>query len=473
MNRLGTSMDGALYELVARGVKDGYFFEDSEKAEHPFRWRMDTYNAVMPEVRNNVPLFPAKWGGKVEWEMDLPADILTNVRMVCTLPSWLPPSVHAINGKSVVELGSGGRRVGYCNGIGYFLFEKIEIYQDGLLLQQVSGDSLYALSRTRGSWNQRILEDKTSGIHSGSALDIQRNATPGRMTLTVPFMGCQGNKDDKGFPICATRHVKYRIVATLRPFEKLIETSAGDLCYNPCGIAATVVNSNGGQSNAFTTLRRDQLGEPTLYLQTTQWYLSNPDRENLMKKVADIPFRRFYENIYYLGPSDYFSVSNGGTSVCTRNIDASFHVQQVTTYFRNSIDLMSGKYYKTTNDAGNGNGTENNYIQDAAFYAAGKTRESVWPMTLWRGPIQHATQEYRAGSVYGGSYWTIHWGVSSMFPNGGINFTSLDKPFLQFTLYDTLVNPIIGQRETRMDNVCESWAVFHIENGRGSMLFEN
>ena len=60
-----------------------------------------------------------------------------------------------------------------------------------------------------------------------------------------------------------------------------------------------------------------------------------------------------------------------------------------------------------------------------------------------------------------------------MFPNGGINFTSLDKPFLQFTLLNTASNTILGQREVRMDILCESWAVFHVEAQRGSLLFEN
>ncbi len=464
MNRQGTSIDGSLYELVARGTKDVYFFEDSAEAEHPFRWRLETYNSVLPEVRNTVPMFPPKWGRKVEWEMDLPGDVLTDVRIVINLPTWIPPSISSLNGKSVLQT-TDGKSVGYSNGIGYFLFEKIEIYQDGLLIQEVTGDNLYILSRTRESWNQRILEDTTSGIHGGSALEIQRNATPGRMTLSVPFMGCQGNKNDVGFPICATRNVKYRIVATLRRFEHLIQTSGRDMAFDPCGKSFTYKTSSTGPAVPFTSLRRDQLEEPHLTLQTVQWYLSNADREKLANTVVNIPYRRFYNNTYYLGPSDYFSVANGGTSVCTRDIDASFLVQQISTYFRNSIDLMSGNYSNTSNASD----TNGNYISEGAFYAAGKTRESSWPMRLWRNPIQHATQEYSAGIPL----WILNWSASSMFPNGGINFTSLDKPFLQFTLLNTATNTILGQREVRMDILCESWAVFHVEKQRGALLFEN
>ena len=69
-----TSLDGSLYELVARGEKDKYFFKDDVKSVQPFDFRYGAYPAVLPEVRQTVPITDCKFGNTVEFEFDFESE---------------------------------------------------------------------------------------------------------------------------------------------------------------------------------------------------------------------------------------------------------------------------------------------------------------------------------------------------------------------------------------------------------------
>jgi hypothetical protein len=67
-----TSIDGSLYELAARGVKDTYFIKDDKDAVHPFQWTYDRWPASLPENRLTNPLNQPRWGQRCEFEFDFP-----------------------------------------------------------------------------------------------------------------------------------------------------------------------------------------------------------------------------------------------------------------------------------------------------------------------------------------------------------------------------------------------------------------
>jgi len=92
-----TQIDGALYELSARGVMDGYFTKDDKESVHPFQWTYDRWPASLPEVRWDVPINDARWGQRCEFEFNLPGDVLTEASLEITLPSWLPPEMAPYN----------------------------------------------------------------------------------------------------------------------------------------------------------------------------------------------------------------------------------------------------------------------------------------------------------------------------------------------------------------------------------------
>lgn len=62
-------------------------------------------------------------------------------------------------------------------------------------------------------------------------------------------------------------------------------------------------------------------------------------------------------------------------------------------------------------------------------------------------------------------------------PTGGINFTTADRPQLNVTLTDIVRNPDLdpplGYKQAQMISVCESWALYKIEKGRGGLVYAN
>ena len=144
--------DGALYELVARGNKDKYFQADTITAVSPFRNNYKKIPAFIHELRKIPPINNTDFGKVVEFDFEVAGDVFTHPTILIDLPSWLPSEYASINYKSVIE-DINGNTYGYTKGIGYFLFSNIQIYQDQILLQEFSGDALYASRLTRGSIN--------------------------------------------------------------------------------------------------------------------------------------------------------------------------------------------------------------------------------------------------------------------------------------------------------------------------------
>ena len=128
MNRNQTSIEGGLYDLVARGAKDVYFTKDEKDAINPFDWRYERYPACLPEIRYTNPLNDVRFGQRVEWEFDLPADVLVEATLVITLPTWLPKE-YVLGNETNLTYADGNPSLvyGYVNGIAYFLFESIQI----------------------------------------------------------------------------------------------------------------------------------------------------------------------------------------------------------------------------------------------------------------------------------------------------------------------------------------------------------
>ncbi len=94
----GGKAPGALYELVARGAKDKYFFirdvsgERSGNAaptpENPFNNFYEPTAPRIPEVRTQQPLNAADFGRSVEFQLETFGDVLTNATVLIDLPAW-------------------------------------------------------------------------------------------------------------------------------------------------------------------------------------------------------------------------------------------------------------------------------------------------------------------------------------------------------------------------------------------------
>ena len=463
MQRSQTSAEGSLYELVARGSKDKYFIEDDKKSIHPFDWRYERWPSSIPEERWTVPLNPAKFGARCEFEFDLPGDVLTEAAIVIDLPSWLPPEMtNFVKASQTVD--QDGKAYGYVNGIAYFLFERIEIYQDKILLQEVSGDSLYVSSLTKGTWNQAYLTEKLAGIHDGSDLGIMRNAVPGRLEIPLPMIGCFPG--DKGLPLCGLRQQPFRLRLTLRPLENLIESTGSSI--TPWLKTFTQTTTTGIVT--LPAVSRDNIKQPTLFLRTKQLYLSNEARAQLANEIIEIPYIRYFENVFNINQLDYNSINNGATGVIVRYLDASYTVERIVSYFRNNIDVGLNRLWNFVNSVS----ADGQYYLGLQLIIAGKVREEIWPPAVWQNVVG-ASKEDRSFTGLAIMNWSRGWRIEGGHrePTGGINFTTADRPMLSITLNDVAIDPVLGYKQVHMISCCESWAIYKIRNGRGGLEYAN
>lgn len=459
--RSGITNEGALYELLARGNKDVYFFNDDFSSVSPYDNRYNPVPAQLHELRRIPPLNGADFGRTCEFEFEAAGEVFVDPTLVIDLPSWLPPHVAASNPKSAIT-DADGVSYGYTNGIGYFLFSKIQIYQDQLLLQEFTGDALYAASRARGSLSSAFLENKITGVHSGSALEIGRAATPGRLRLHLPLLGCQ-HPDDGGFPSIAARAQTYKLRVTLRRLEDLVEASDSRPKPVPWGRS---------DLGPVATLQRTAIAPITLQLETRHIYVDPDTRERLTRSSLEIPFSRLYENTFTYGAKDYEPLTRGAVANGTRRVDATHPAGRLLFWFHKTADLRANKYTKMTQD----DGTE--YYNNVSLIIAARDREPLNTPLLWN-KLQHLAKEERDP---GPGLGTMNWDLGDLRgreapyqhqPEGAINFTTADRPTIYTDLANVPVDPVSGQKSTEMRVIVDSWAIATFEKGRGGLKYAN
>lgn len=238
--RAGLKTEGGLYEAIARGNKDTFFFEkDPEKAINPFENRYERIPPNIQETRRIPPLNGAEFGRSCEFEFETAGDIFLRPTILIDLPSWYPPTEAALNPSLLFTEEATGNAYGYVNGVGYFIFQKIQIFQDKLLLQELTGDSLFALRASRGSLNSAYMENSLAGFHNGTAESIAANATPSRIRLELPFIGGR-----HGFPSIAVRKQVFKVRLEIRPLEAIIESSDPNATAAPKPWGSTFFNTD-------------------------------------------------------------------------------------------------------------------------------------------------------------------------------------------------------------------------------------
>jgi hypothetical protein len=495
-----TQIDGALYELSARGVMDGYFTKDDKESVHPFQWTYDRWPASLPEDRWDVPINDARWGQRCEFEFNLPGDVLTEASLEITLPSWLPPEMTPYNTSrpTYVEGASGNKTYyGYVNGIAYFLFEKIQIFQDKILLQEVSGDSLYVANLNKGSWNQGFLTQKLAGVHDGSYRSIQDNATPGSLKLTLPMIGC-GWPGDRGLPLCGLRNQTFRLRLWLRPLEQLVEsvtTTSGGVIIPPTQPSEYRISPweqtftqeiDGGADITGVAPPRSVMKQPNIILKTKQLYLLNEARDQLAKETIEIPYIRYFDNLFSINQLDYAPIDRGGTANIVKFLDANYTVERIMTYFRNTTSIFRNRLWDFENSAPTTPVTdpEGGALNKGQFYnsiqltIAGQLREGPWDSDVWQQVMTDAKEERSLSRNICEMNWARGWRIddeppAAREPSGGINFTTADRPMLTVGLNDIVRDPTLGYKQAQMVSCCESWALYRIRNGRGGLEYAN
>jgi hypothetical protein len=482
---------GALFELVARGQKDKFLQNDNVDAQSAFDNRYKSSAPFMTERRTTVPLNAPRFGNTFEIELDRYGDILLDCALLIDLPYWFPPLPTTIGGIPLdpiyansqyfiraVSSPSNTLLYGYTNYIGYLMFESIQFYQDQILIQEWSGESLLCTQFTEGSWSSSFLEQKNAGFNT----NINLRATPGQLRVHLPLPGLQ-TPGDGGFPFCCVPSQNYRLKIKIRPLEDIV------VCNDP-----NIVKPAPWNEPAFTyplgtfpnyiqfpPLTREQIGQPNILLETQQAYISNETMSALQESQITIPFRKVFENVFTIGELDYKPLDYGGTATITRRLDARHMAERVMFIFRTGSNLEKNRLYNFFNDFTTPT-QEPTLADNTTFYTglklviAGQDRESLWEQFIWQDLEALVKDERDNGLGIGEMRWnygsTIDRDVPApRQPEGSINFTTADRPTLHIQLTNVPVTKCLGQRSAELRVFIESWNVYEMQQGRGRLLF--
>ena len=472
MNAKNITSEGPLYELLSRGKKDDYFIADEPGTLYPYDNRYKPTPPTIYERRTIPPLQSIEFGRSIEFEFEIAGDVVVEPCLLITLPTWLPEAEAALNYKSVIT-DTAGVSYGYTRGIAYFMFEKIQFFQDRLLVQEWSGDGLFATTRSRGSMNSAFLDNAITGTHNGSALNIGHNATPGPMRLFLPLVGCQ-DLDDGGFPRVAAVHQNFRVRCILRKLEDIVEASNGAEKPQPWGRTDfQIVKSQGGTPQPFSTISRLDIRAPTIQLETRHIYTDRDTQDALRKESLVIPFERIYENSFTQGPLDYAALRRGGTAQVTRRLDADHPAARMVLMFRTQQALRANQRWKMYADISGGQ-----FYNQISLIIAGRDRESMWDSLVWQTLAQHAKEERDSGYNLSFMNWALGDinGRFAPFPRqleGSVNFTTADRPTLLIDLKDIPADPVTKGQNATLEVYIETWAALIFEKARAAMLFGN
>lgn len=462
-SRAGLTAEGALYEAVARGNKDTFFFQDDpDKTLNPFENRYDMNPAVIHELRRIPPLNGAEFGRSCEFEFEIAGDVFVKPTILIDLPTWLPPNKAEINPvRPMKDLA--GNTYGYTNGIGYFLFNKIQIFQDKLLLQEYSGDSLFATRASRGSLNSAYLENSLAGWHDGSIDEIGIHATPRRIRLELPFLG--GNY---GFPSISMRHQPFKLRLELRKLEEIVESSDETATSAPTPWGSRMTDG----TEVFTTLARTAIASPTLQLETRHIYTDGDTQLALRRSEIEIPYSHIYENTFTFGAADYAPLLKGVPALVTRRVDGQHPASRLLWFLRTQNDLRTGRRWRYSP------GPNSEYYVGQSLIIAGRDRETFFTSSIWNYLTHHAKEDRDPGAGIGEMSWNLgdirgRRAPYDRQPEGSVNFTTADRPTLYTSLAAAPNDTILGSPSTEMTAIVDTWCLYRIEKDRGFLKFGN
>jgi hypothetical protein len=365
------------------------------------------------------------------------------------------------------------------------LFEKIQVYQDQILLQEWSGDGLLVKQMTEGSSNSSLLRQQQGGLTEDSTRAIQLRATPGHLRIVLPLPGTQC-PEDVGFPLVAMPWQTMRVKGTLRKLEDLI-VSSDSTVYKPAPWAVpsmTYTDDNQGVVT-FTPLSRSQIGQPRILLSTYQHYVSPAIQEKLRTTAIEIPFRRQFENQFTFGELDFIPLDKGGTAAVTRRLDGRHPTERLLWFFRsqtsldhNRLDLFSNDYFDTHVPSG----VQPYTVPYGEFYyrckllIAGRDRDSLYEPLMWNQMNAAVKDEKATGLHIGSMNWAIGEKYGTVYPaarqpEGTVNLTTADRPTLYIELANINTNAVLAQRRAEMRVITEGWNVYVVKEGRGRMMF--
>ncbi len=456
-----------LLELVARGKKDAFFtsnpslsfFQSVYRRAAPF-----TEEVYVMQPRNN-----GEWGRWVEFDFEHRGDIARKFYIRLTLPTWLPDSLATINRTSIITDLS-GVSYGYCNNIGFQMLEKIQFYQDQVLLQELFGEYLDWRLRQMNSLSTTFVIAQTVGTRGETPMDVQHAATPGLLRIPIPLIGWEA-VGDPGFPTIAMRQQRFRIRILLRKLEDVVVASDGRAKPQPWNIPLRVQKTNGGliDTTSYQTLSESRMAKQIgIALETTQVYVPRDVQEWLKIQKWRIPYRHAQWQEFTVEDNQWNAAAT---------VQSSFSLPFRIDFVGPISRLLAGFQTQGARLAGQRTFLLTNPIRSLRLNIANLDRVQTFPEKVFREVNAYwknirSAQDLSDLNTFQNVFTLTFGGRENPQPAGTLNVTRSTQPELWASLASVPIDSRTLTRRAYLIVYAESWKIWEIQNGKGMNLID-
>jgi len=454
---------GGLLDLVSRGKKDTFFTQNPKISF--FHSVYPRYPTFTQEVRMTQPRNNAEWGRWTDFEIESVGDIMRNPVLVIDLPTWLPPNEAAINRNAIIT-DLNGVEFGYTQDIGVLMIEKVQFFNDQLLLHEFWGQWMQWRA---GMQSNSGIYASLAGRHPPLPYTIAKAATPNQIRISLPLIGNQ--HDDPGLPMVALSNQRFRIRVYLKRLEEVIEASDKRLRPAPWDSTFRAQTSATSEPYTFQTFPRAKIGGPTLTLETTQIYVPRDVQDYLRKTTLPIPFIQNQLCRFTLEEPKWFPIIKTGiVTSLPFPLDFIGAVSRLTVGVQSDADLQSGLLYNTEPPLGGATA----YLQQLRLNLGLRDRMNGFPIAIWRDLMNYYKNSKEARAPNGNPFnvYTMAFGPADRtLPIGTFNMSRTMEAVLYADLAAVAADPRTDSRKAYISVYAEAWNLFEIKDGRGLVLF--
>ena len=468
-----SSRSAGLLELVARGKKDVFFTANPLVAF--FHSVYIRYSPFVKELYVTRPRNTPEWGRWVDFDLDHRGDIVKNTHLRIELPSWLPANVHASNKSGLVTYDRLDTTYGYCNNIGFQMIEKIQLFQDQVIIHETYGEYLDWRLRQSYSLSKTYIVGAEIGAYSGSSLSIGRSAS--NLSLRVPFtiLGWEA-LNDPGLPMVALRGERFKIRVFLRNLEEVIVCSNGQINPNPWLKSLRIQSVQDGPiDTSQKTLPKTCMKTIGMSLETTQIYLPNDVNIFLKAQALRFPFQTIQFQQFTLEDNLMTAASLNPLSLYKYplRIDFSGSINRMLIGFRSDASTQAGERANLSSPV-----NSQQFITTMRLNVANIDRVKQWQTPVFKEVTSYWKNSRMALELTNPTvpqfvYTITFGGFDSNVPSGTMNFSRVVDPTLFLTLAPIEYDPRLISRKSYALLYAESWNIYEAANGKGRLMFDD
>lgn len=475
-----TSRSGGLLELVARGKKDVFFTSNPTVS-----FIHSVYRKAAPfssEIYVLKPRNNPEWGKWFEFEYEHRGDLCRNLYLLVDLPTWLPDPAVLANQSGIVTDAS-GVTYGYCNDVGFQMLDRIQFFQDQVLLHEAYGEMLdWKLAATYPLGTSLLVGDEIGHYDDTTSLGIGRAASPSQLRVPLPLLGWQA-LGDPGFPSVCLRSQRFRIRILLRPLSDLLVASDGRLSPKPWGLPLRIQRTKGGPvDTSQTSLDASVMKNLVISLETTQVYVPADVQLFLKSQTLRFPYRTLQFQQYTIADNQFVPAAPPYSTTVQIPLAVDFigSVSQLLFAVRSETSTQAGQRLTLRPPSGSFSKYAGQYaeqfITSARLTIANLDRVKPWDVATfrestayWKQTAMTLTSAGLPAEIYNLTFGGFDYGA----PAGTLNLTRASLPVLTLTLASTPYDPRTISRKAFVLLYAESWNVFEITGGKGRMMFDD